>query len=491
MSNNKYAILELVLQTCYPVNMRDYIINIAHEINSMNPSTKTLKVNYKNDMIILLKLNISTQFKGKNYDIPVLIYLSKGMPYESPEVYLERQPETAVNPKNTDIDQKTNRILTKSLINWNSYFSLSTIIEEIQKSFSTTFPIYKVSQNQQQSINQNLIQQSMMYNNTNTNINPYSNMGGTGIYTGYQPIQGQSGLQNTVIPGGYINTQPAKGTIYNTIYQSMNPNTGISSTTSVTSSYSQNTIYPQPTQNIWSTMIPQQNMNNPNPNTNINQIPVNQYGYNNTNMYPNNNNSNPYVQPLNNPVNYQNQINPYMPNQFNNIPNNQPQLDPKRADEEVKKILIAEIVSNTETKIKEEIKRNKQQDEKLKNYKNQFNSQIEKYKKFLSRKEEIIKLSDGYVKNAENEIVNIQNYLSKIQDRIVNSSNYDNFIFVSHMDVVKIISIEATIEDIIVIVKKAFEKNIINFNETSRIIRSLTREAFKIKYYREKLIKSI
>ena len=119
--SNKYAILELVMQTCYPINMRDYIINIAHEITVLHPLTKVLKVNYKNDWIILLKLSISTQFKGKSYTIPVIIYLSKAMPYEAPEVYLERQPDTAVNPKNTDIDLNTNRILTKSLINWNSY----------------------------------------------------------------------------------------------------------------------------------------------------------------------------------------------------------------------------------------------------------------------------------------------------------------------------------------------------------------------------------
>ena len=39
-----------------------------------------------------------------------------------------------------------------------------------------------------------------------------------------------------------------------------------------------------------------------------------------------------------------------------------------------------------------------------------------------------------------------------------------------------------------IIVRKAFEKGALNINEATKIIRTMTREAFKIKFFREKLI---
>jgi hypothetical protein len=62
------------------------------------------------------------------------------------------------------------------------------------------------------------------------------------------------------------------------------------------------------------------------------------------------------------------------------------------------------------------------------------------------------------------------------------------FIIVQNGDILNIICAEAVIEDLIGISKKAFEKGAINFNECVRFIRSITREAMKAKYFRQKIL---
>ena len=66
--------------------------------------------------------------------------------------------------------------------------------------------------------------------------------------------------------------------------------------------------------------------------------------------------------------------------------------------------------------------------------------------------------------------------------------NLKNFIKISHQALLKTIAAEAVLEDFLLVIKKAFEKHIIDFKETLRIIRKYSREMFHIKAYREKLI---
>ena len=335
---------------------------------------------------------------------------------------------------------------------------------------------------------------SNMYSNNNSYGNVNNNMMYTGFPMNTNINQPQQGIQNTVIPSGFINTQPGRDSNlqHNTIYQRLNSNSGnISvSSSSVTTSFIPNTILPQPPQNLWNTMYGSQGNTSINTGINPTSNNPNPYGYSNTNVYPNPNmNANPYQNPYG--MQHQQPNQNYMGNHSSHGNPMTQVIDPKQMDEEIRKILIAEIRINTESKIKEEIKRNKQQEDKLKNYKNEFNSQIEKYGKFFTRKEEMIKTIQEFSKISEYEMINIQNYLSKMQDRMMNSSNYEKFVMISNQNLVKIISVEATLEDFIAIVKKAFEKNILTFNETTKIIRNLTRECLKIKFYKDKLSRGL
>ena len=166
-------------------------------------------------------------------------------------------------------------------------------------------------------------------------------------------------------------------------------------------------------------------------------------------------------------------------------------IDERKSEDEMKRILIEEIKSSIENKVKEEIKRNKQTEEKLNNYRNEFNTQVDKYQKFFTKKEEIVNALKKLLDDIEREIQNVQMYLAKMQDRILDSTNFENYIQISDTALINLISVEATIEDFLSVIKKAFEKNILNFNETLKTIRTLTRETLKIKFYREKLVSNI
>ena len=47
-------------------------------------------------------------------------------------------------------------------------------------------------------------------------------------------------------------------------------------------------------------------------------------------------------------------------------------------------------------------------------------------------------------------------YLAKMQDRILDSTNFENYIQISDTALINLISVEATIEDFLSVIKKAF-----------------------------------
>lgn len=456
--SNQLAILQTATQCAYPINMRDYIANIIYEITLMNKSAKYYQVVKNGENIILLKLNISTTFKNKTFEIPILIYITKNMPYESPEIYLERASDTGVNPKNTDIDQNTNRILTQGLKTWNSYAVLSNILGEIQISFNKNFPIYKLTQ-QNQPINTGY--QSGQQQNTGYNYNMYQ-----------QPQVNQYGgntsssttgtnLSNTIYPSNY--------TGYNPYISQSQPQTGQNPPPTNTI-YSNLNLYKQPTITNPPTSTYQNLINNFNVNpmqqTIYNQPPTQNTAYNPFNT------TNP------NFVNVQN---------FNQ----QQERKPDNVDFEIKKVLIEDIKTIIESKLREEQKRLKNQEEKLNHYKTEFTAQIEKYNKFVGNKNDINQFFHHLTESMENELRTEKTYIANTQDKVINSSNCVNYISVKDPHIITIIASEATVEDLIAIAKKAFEKEVLNFSDTLKFIRTITREQYKIKFYRDKIIKQI
>jgi len=137
---------------CYDPKMRDYLQGLI--IRIMNYPKKAIQCRHfvkimdqKKIMMIWYPLNIL--FANKNYSIPIQIYITKNIPYEPPQIFLELKKGTGVNPKNKDIDPKNNRIMAKTLRSWNQNSNIENVLGEIFESFSRLFPIYKKKTDQQ------------------------------------------------------------------------------------------------------------------------------------------------------------------------------------------------------------------------------------------------------------------------------------------------------------------------------------------------------
>ena len=158
---------------------------------------------------------------------------------------------------------------------------------------------------------------------------------------------------------------------------------------------------------------------------------------------------------------------------------------------DIKKALIQEIKISCESKLKEELKRLRSQEEKLNKYKQVFIAQIEKIKINLSKKTENEKTMSIINQELENDLSSKINLIEKLGEKNLNKENCFDFVDVKNPEenFIQILSMEATVEDMYIIVKRGFEKGAINFNDTIRFIRSLSKEAIKIKIIRDKIRK--
>ena len=219
-------------------------------------------------------------------------------------------------------------------------------------------------------------------------------------------------------------------------------------------------------------------MNNPKPNTffvvlnnGINQLAA-QSGYsfsggvsiygqpmnsnnNMNNAYNNNNNL------FNNSIN--NNIKPGSNVNIYNAGNSIYQTEPP--DVQLKKILINHFIENNLQKIKDERNKLAQQESKLRNYQNEF------------------KLSNDKIDNFMN---NQGNILNSCQNDINNLNNFMNFIQVSDTKGIALIAKEAYLEELLIFVKKSFEKNNINILDAVKLIRNNSRTLFEVRFLREK-----
>ncbi len=142
-------------------------------------------------------------------------------------------------------------------------------------------------------------------------------------------------------------------------------------------------------------------------------------------------------------------------------------------------------------KLKEDLRRLKSQEDKLSNYKQVFLAQNEKLKNFLSKKDEHLNAMNVLNHEISQDIISKKILIEKFSEQYLNQSNCFDFVAIKNPNdnFLQLLSMEATIEDVFIIIKRGFEKGNISFNETVKFIRNLSREAIKIKFIREKIMK--
>ena len=156
-------------------------------------------------------------------------------------------------------------------------------------------------------------------------------------------------------------------------------------------------------------------------------------------------------------------------------------------------MLIEEIKNSCESKLRDDLKRLRSQEEKLSNYKQVFVTQIEKLRNFMNKKDEHFNSINVLIHEMEQDKISKRILLEKFEGQSLNQSNCMQFVNIKNPNnnLLETLAMEASIEDMFIIIKRAFEKGNISFNETVKFTRNLSREAIKIKYIREKIKKSV
>jgi len=471
-SQNTLLRIRSELNSCsYNQNMKDYLANMIMQI--MNYPRKTTQArhfirNMGPDRIIMVWYPMSVPFMSKKFNVPLQIFIMKNIPYEPPQIFLEVVQGSAPNAKNTDVDPNTRRIMTNTLRSWSQYSNIENAMNEIFSSFSNTFPIYKTSSS---SSNSNAPRQNSAYvpaasggggiynvlnnavqNTYNQSKPPYQNS----AYGPYQPpttsIYGRSmTLEDNK------NKDNQQATFGGGIYD-RNVNT-----------YGQGGIYGNQNQNRGGYIPPSTSIYG---NNNQNQYGNNQYDKNygnNYNQYGNNNqfggggiysNNTGYNNPA--PPNYMGA-------------NSNP-------DEEFKNILVNEVTNKISNKLIEENKRLNSQKDKLIEYKNKLNEENVNMQKILNDQFSIKSICEEDMSNINKTIKNVKDYNDKNKAVSVNNENCLTYLDIQDSNALKIIADETSMEEMILIVRKGFERKKISLDDAISFMRNSTRDLFKTKY---------
>ena len=481
---------------CYDPQARDFLSNLI--IRIMNYPKKTSPSRHYVKMMDQKKLMMvwypmSVPFMNRNYNVPIQIYIMKNIPYEPPQIFIEITQGSAVNTNNKDIDPRTNKISTNSLRNWNQYSRIEQVLEEIYNSFSKSFPIYKKKTNQQAPVPNNQGQGGGLYgmlkNEVNNlyqqNYNIYNQQGPHGFQPPTKSIYGRS----MTLDGdrrNYNNNQGQPNSFGGGIYGNNNNNQGQPNSFGGGIYGNNNNNQQQP--NSFGGGIYGNNNNN-------NQQQPNSFG---GGIYGNNNNNQPQPNSFGGGIygnNNNNNNNNYNNNQYGGMynpagynappPPAQPKIDP---DEEFKKILIEEITNKTSNKIIEEKKRLNAQNKKLEKYKTPFLLENEKYQNFLRNQNQIKTKCEEDMATMNSAIQKVQTYINNNKSAILNQDNFMNYLDIPESNAIKIIADETSTEEMILIVKKGFERKKISFEEALVFMRNSARDLFAIKFLKDKMI---
>ena len=184
--------------------------------------------------------------------------------------------------------------------------------------------------------------------------------------------------------------------------------------------------------------------------------------------------------PINSNIYANSQIN----SNINSYINKDSEIDTIMTDEKVKQLYTQTLMNKIKSKAISSYKLRKEEERILNNFKASYNKEIEDIKDFVSKKESIIKI----IHDRNSEIV------MKAEEIKRSIENINLFLNNDKLDLTKIATCEknkesldlicklAVVEEILIIIKKAFEKKIIDLNESICHVRRLTKEILVIKY---------
>jgi len=158
------------------------------------------------------------------------------------------------------------------------------------------------------------------------------------------------------------------------------------------------------------------------------------------------------------------------------------------SEEEIRELFMKEVYNNLKPLLAKKYEAIKNDEDIANEFNKSLNGGVENMVSVLSNRSEFINEIDRSINQLKSEISILQKDLDLTKNN-VDFSNIENIIEISNEKVIRAVSLEANIEELLLITKKAFERKIVDLEETIKFVRNLSRESFKIKCYREKLLK--
>lgn len=170
-------------------------------------------------------------------------------------------------------------------------------------------------------------------------------------------------------------------------------------------------------------------------------------------------------------------------NRHNSIPERvRPMIN---LDAEIKKKLVEILKNQIEASLKEEVLAIRKQEEVLIKYKIEFQSfNLQTGNPNQLMISNLIKVIADIKRDIADVKKNISNYQTDISE-----TNYQKFLSIKNGDLIKACAVEATIEDLISVLKKAFARGTIDFIASMQLTRELSKEIILVRFYKEKLIR--
>ena len=172
-------------------------------------------------------------------------------------------------------------------------------------------------------------------------------------------------------------------------------------------------------------------------------------------------------------------------NQYYNRVEEPPRIDP---EEEFKNILLDEVSSKLSNQLVTEKKKLNNENQKMKNYLSRFSKENEKLQNFVNTENDIRTKSDEDISNMNNALSRIQDQIAQEKNKVVNEENCIDYLDIPDIDALKIIASETSLEEMVAIVRRSFERKKITFDEAINFTRNSSRDLFAIKFLKEKAL---
>ena len=125
----------------------------------------------------------------------------------------------------------------------------------------------------------------------------------------------------------------------------------------------------------------------------------------------------------------------------------------------------------------------------MEEYKKEFGAENDKIQNFVNRQFEIKTKCEEDMSNINKAIKSLKDYNEQNKEVSVNNENCLTFLEILDPSALKIIANETSMEELILIVRKGFERKKVSFEDAISFIRNSSRDLFTIKFLKNKVIR--